>query len=342
MVEKVTISDVARKAGVSKATVSGVINAKSTVNHETREHVLNVMKELNFRPKGTARNLKQVNLGKSIGLIIKDINNSFFTNIAMGVKEYAAKKGYLVFIASSENRNEDEIKFSDQFTAKDIKGAIIAPSLNGDAEIEHLFKLKLLNFPFVLLEKIKGIQTNVVRIDNRKAMKSAVNYLIDSGHTDIVHFSGAENASHTYECIDGFRSAYSESHLIFKNEMVIPMGVNHHESYKNCILYFKKRKQKNYPTAIICASDQQALGVVTALRELNLGIPEDISIIGYDDTLYANFYPVQLTNIRIPMRKMGFKAAEILIRNIESKVLLPPEDIVFNAELIIRKSTRKL
>jgi LacI family transcriptional regulator len=340
--KKVTITDVARIAGVSKATVSGVINAKNTVKPKTRDHILAVMKELNFRPKGTARHLKQVNIEKSIGLIIKDLNNPFYTTVAMGIKAYANKKGYLVFITSSENNNEYEIKFSEQFTAKDIKGAIIAPALNGDAEIEHLFKLRLLNFPFVLLEKIKGIQTNVVSIDNIAAIKVAVRYLIDTGHTNIVHFAGPENASHTHERIEGFRRAYSESHLSLKNEMIVSIGAHYDESYNKCLAYFKGKDRKAYPTAIICFNDQQALGVLSALDKLKLRVPEDLSIIGYDDILFANLYRIPLTTIRVPMHQLGYRAAEILIRNIESPTLLPPEEIILNAELIIRKSTRAL
>jgi LacI family transcriptional regulator len=338
----VTILDVAKRAGVSKATVSAVINAKNTVKPKTRDHILTVMRQLNFRPKGTARHLKQVNRENSIGLIIKNLNNPFYTTVAMGVKAYANKKGYLVFITSSENKNEYEIKFSEQFTAKDIKGAIIAPSLNGDAEIEHLFKLKLINFPFVLLEKIKGIQTNVVSVDNMAAMKVAVKYLIDSGHSKIVHFTGPENASHTYERIEGFRSAYSESHFSLTNDMIVPIGTNHDEIVSKCLAYFKGKERKDYPTAIICYNDQQALGVLAALNALKLQIPGDISVIGYDDILFSNFYPIPLTTIRVPMHQLGYKAAEILIRNIESPRLLPPVEIMLDAEFIIRKSTRAL
>jgi LacI family transcriptional regulator/LacI family repressor for deo operon, udp, cdd, tsx, nupC, and nupG len=179
------------------------------------------MKELNFRPKGMARNLKQVEIDKSIGLIVKDLIYPFYAAVAMGVKEYANEKGYLVFITNSENLHEREVKFSQLFSNKDIKGAIIAPIVEGAAEIEHLFKLKMINYPFVLLENVKGIQANVVSIDNSKAMKIAVKYLVDSGHTRIVHFAGPESSSHAQERIDGFRSAFSECHLIFEPEMNI-------------------------------------------------------------------------------------------------------------------------
>ena len=132
-----TIEDIAKRAKVSKGTVSAVINAKTTVKPETRDHILKIMKELNFRPKGVARNLKNGSQDRSIGIIIKDINYPFYTSIATGVKEYANSHGYSVSVTSSENDHEYEKKFTHLFSAKDIKGAIIAPLVEGTAEIEH-------------------------------------------------------------------------------------------------------------------------------------------------------------------------------------------------------------
>lgn len=341
-IKKSTINDVALFAGVSKATVSAVINMKDWVKSSTRERVVAAMKELHFHPQGLARNLKQISTKKSIGLIIKDLINPFYTAVAMGVKEYANEKGYLVFITSSENDHEFEEEFSKLFSIKDIKGAIIAPVLEGTAEIEHLFKLKMINYPFVLLEDVKGIQSNVVSIDNVKAMKSAVKFLIKLGHKRIVHFAGPESSSHTHERIDGFQKAFSESHLIFNNEMIVSMGAHYEESYDYTLKYFRNRDQGSYPTAIICFNDQQALGVIAALNQLNIRIPDDISLIGNDDIYFAKLYPVPLTTIQAPMHEMGRKAAEILIRNIESLDPLPIEKITLKAKLIERRSTKAL
>ncbi len=340
--KKITIEDVAKRAGVSKGTVSAVINAKNSVKPGTRELILDVMKELNFRPRGVARNLKNGNQDKSIGVIIKDLNYPFYTTIALGAKEYANNKGYSMIIASSENDHECEKKFTQLFSTKDIKGAIIAPLVEGSAEIEHLFKLKMINYPFVLLEDVKGIQANVVAIDNLKAIKKAVKYLIDSGHTKIVHFAGPPQSSHTQERIEGFRDAFSESPLVFSKDMIISIGSRHVESLGNTLKYFKNRNREDFPTAIVCFNDQQALAVMTALKELNIRVPDDISIIGNDDIYYAKVYPVPLTTIRAPQNEIGRKAAEILIRNIEASTLLPTERIVLETDFIVRESTKVL
>ena len=340
--KKVTIEDVAKRAGVSKGTVSAVINAKSSVKSSTRDHILNVMKELNFKPKGVARNLKNTSQDKSIGIIIKELTYPFYATITTGVKEYASSKGYSVIITSSDNDHESEKKFSNLFSIKDIKGIIIAPIVEGTAEIEHLFKLKMINYPFVLLEDVRGIQANVVAIDNIKAIKRAVKYLINNGHKKIVHFAGPPNSTHTHERIDGFRYAFSESTLVFNKDMIIPMGSQNDESYTKTLEYFKNMQREDYPTAIVCFNDQQALGVMLALKELNIRIPDDISIVGNDDIFYAKFYPVPLTTIRAPLHEIGMKSAEILIRNIESSVLLPNERVIFETEFIIRDSTKVL
>jgi DNA-binding LacI/PurR family transcriptional regulator len=342
LMRRITIEDVAKKAGVSKGTVSAVMNAKKTVKPETRDQILKVMKELNFRPKGVARNLKNGTQDKSIGIIIKDLNYSFYTTIATGVADYAKTKGYSVIVASSENDHESEIKFTHLFSTKDIKGAIIAPLVEGSSEIEHLFKLKMINYPFVLLEDVKGIQANVVAIDNIKAIKKAVKYLIDGGHTKIVHFAGPPASSHTEERIEGFRYAFSESSLVFNNDMIVSIGSRHEESYSNTMAYFKSRPRSEYPTAIVCFNDQQALSVITALKELDIKVPDDISIIGNDDVAYAKLYPVPLTTISAPQYEIGRRAAEILIKNIESHTLLPPERVILQTELIIRESTRAI
>ncbi|MGC9365301.1 MAG: LacI family DNA-binding transcriptional regulator [Fidelibacterota bacterium] len=340
--KKITIEDVAKRAGVSKGTVSAVINAKNTVKPATRDNILKIMKEMNFRPKAMARKLKNGDQENAIGIIIKDLNYPFYTAIATGVREYADKKGYSVIVTSSEDCHEREKKFTHLFSAMNIKGSIIAPVLEGTSEIEHLFKLRMINYPFVLLEDVKGIQANVVTIDNLTAIKDAVKYLIDNGHTKIVHFAGPPHSSHTQERIAGFRHAFSESPLVFHNDLIVPMGSHYEPVLKKTLDYFKNLAPDDYPTAIVCYNDQQALAVMTALNRLKILVPDQISIIGNDDIHYASVYPIPLTTIKAPQHEIGRKAAEILIRNIESNVQIPIERVVLETELVIRKSSRVL
>ncbi|RQW81708.1 MAG: LacI family transcriptional regulator, partial [Geobacter sp.] len=328
--KEITIGDIAKRAGVSKGTVSAVLNEKKVVKPSTREKIIHLMKDLNYRPKGFARNLKKGDAEKCIGIIIKELNYPFYTTIAEGVKECAKSKGYSLLIASSDYNHENEKKITNLFLTKDVKGAVIAPIVDGNSEIEHLFKLKMLNYPFVLLADVKGIAANVVEIDNMRAIKKVVEYLIKNGHKKIVHFAGPPESAHTKERINGFHSAFSESPLVFNKEMIVSIGAHTKVSYEKTIKYFGSRMRKDYPTAIVCFNDLQALAVMTALRDLNIKVPKDISIIGNDDIHFAEMNSVPLTTIRSPQIEIGEKAGEILIRNIESSTLVPIERIMFD------------
>jgi DNA-binding LacI/PurR family transcriptional regulator len=130
--------------------------------------------------------------------------------------------------------------------------------------------------------------------------------------------------------------------LVFRDDMIVSIGSHYEESFNKTIDYFKNKNREDYPTAIVCFNDQQALAVMTALKELNIRVPDDISIIGNDDIYYAKIYPVPLTTIRAPQHEIGRRAAEILIRNIESSAVLQTEQVVLETEFIIRKSTKVL
>ena len=341
--KRATIADVARLASVSIGTVSAVINEKNTVKPETRDAVLDAIKELNYRPQGSARTLKNRKTERgSIGLLVRELDNPFYMAVATGVRQYANSKGYVVLISSSEGDHTYEEEVTQNFSKYDRNGAIIAPVLEGTAEIEHLFRLKMINFPFVLLENVRGIQANVVSIDNIRAMKKAMKYLIDNGHSKIVHFSGPTHASHTYERIDGFRRAYSESHFAFNNEMIVPTGAHMENGYQTGKEYLQHRQPEDYPTAIVCYNDQVALGVMAALHELNIKVPDQISIVGNDDIPLSRYIPTPLTTIHAPMVELGVKAAEILINNMEAVEPLPIQKVVLETEFVLRKSTRSL
>jgi len=222
--KKITIEEIAKKAGVSKGTVSAVINNRITVKTSTRERVLKVIKRNHYKPKGFAKVVKSQTVEKSIGLISRALDNPFYTSIYMGINKYAHLRGYLLFAASSEGNHDYEENISKIFSTNNVKGAIIAPVLDGTIEIDHLFRLKSINYPFVLLEEVSGIQANIVSIDNFSSTRDATRYLIESGHKRIIHFAGPEYSSHTFERINGFRYAFSESDLVFTKEMILTCG----------------------------------------------------------------------------------------------------------------------
>ncbi len=342
VMKRPTINDVAEKAGVSKATVSAVINDRDTVKSATRDHVLAIIKELNFQPKGQARGLKGRTSDRSIGLLVRELDNPFYTSVAAGVKKYANEKDYSLFIASSERDHQNEETLTRQFASKEVKGAIIAPVIDGNTEIDHLFRLKNLNYPFVMLEEVSGIRTNVVSIDNLKAVTDAVKYLIECGHSRIVHFSGPEFASHSHERINGFRNAFSESRLVYNDGLVVPCGSHFDDGYRTGLEYFNGTSPDRFPMAVVCYNDMVAMGLMSALKNLSIRIPEQVSVIGIDDIEFARHWSPALTTISTPLEALGEKAAEILIRNIEAKTAFPVETHVLEAELVIRETVLDL
>jgi LacI family transcriptional regulator len=336
-----TITDVARQAGVSKATVSAVLNDTGSVKESTRERVLAAMEVLNYRPSQPAGRVG-TRRAKSIGLLIKEIDNPYYAEVVLGARSQASEHGYTLLVVSSEGEYDAERRAVELLRAIDVDGLIATPVLDEQADLSHFFELKRRNFPFVLLEQVRGVQASLVDVDNVDASRRAVAYLIAQGHTRIAHFAGPSYSMHSWERIDGVHRAYSASHLIFTNEDIVPAGAHLADGYRAALAYFHARGPDDRPTAVTCYNDLVAVGVCRALAELGLRVPDDVSVIGYDDIPLTDYLPVALTTVRMPKFKMGEIAAQMLIQHIESKTGVPPQKVFLEAELVVRGSTRTL
>src|SRR5919112_4880064 len=204
-----TIDDVARQAGVSKATVSAVLNDTGSVKGTTRDRVLSAIDLLNYRPSTGVAGRAGARRGRSVALIIKEIDNPYYAEVISGARAQAVESGYTLLVASSEGEFEAERRAVELLQAKDVDGLIATPVLDEHADLSHFFELKRRNFPFVLLEAIWGVPASLIDVDNVEASRRAVKYLIENGHTRIVHFAGPGYSAHTQERIDGVRRAYS-------------------------------------------------------------------------------------------------------------------------------------
>lgn len=333
-----TIADVAERANVSKATVSAVINDKGTVKKSTRRRVLKSIEELNYRPRASARRGFRSASTKSIGLVIKEADNPYYAEVAAGVREAVREKGYSIIISSSEGSYTSEQRVVDLLTSQDTDGLIITPVLDGEADLSHIFELKRRNVPFVLLEEVRGVQASLVDVDNVAASSKAVKHLIELGHEHIVHFAGPPYSMHSAERIEGVRRAFSESHLIFGDAFIVEAGAHLKDGYQAGLAYFEGLAAEDRPTAVTCYNDLVALGLLRALGELSIQVPEDISIIGHDDLEMLRYLPLSLSSVRMPKFEMGRRSAEILIRQMEANRALSPEKVYLDAELAIRDS----
>lgn len=333
-----TITDVAELAGVSKSTVSAVLNNKSTIKDSTRRSVLRAIDELNYRPSASARRGFRPAEGKSLSFVVKEAQNPYYAEVLAGVQEVADREGYLVTVYSSEGRYELEHRIVERCMESETGGVIMAPILNDDTDLSHIFEMKRHRMPLVLLEDIRGVRANLVDVENVRASADAVRYLIELGHSRIVHFAGPDYSQHSQERAEGVRRAYSESHLSFHDSMVVPAGDAPEDGYRAARAYFGEGRAER-ATAVTCYNDLVALGVLKALRELGIAVPDEVSVIGFDDLAILDYFPLPLTTVRVPKREMGRRATELLIQQLESAREFPVEKVLLDAELVVRAST---
>lgn len=336
-----TISDVAQEAGVSKATVSAVVNNNGTIAAGTRARVREVIERLNYRPGGASRRVQDDD-DPTIGMLIREINNPYHVEVAAGARQEAEENGFGLMVTSSAAEYQTERKVVERLLRKDLQGLIINPVLHEGADLSYLYDLQRRGIPHVLLAGIWGVQASLVDVDNVEASRQAVAYLIDLGHTRIAHLAGPAYAMHSQERIDGVRRAFSESPLRFTPDVIVPAGNQLEDGYRAGLALFSDGTRESLPTAVTCYNDLVALGLCRALAELGFSVPEDVSVIGYGDLPVLDYLPRPLTTIHVPKLEMGRTAARILIEQIRSGSTEEPARVNLDAQLVVRGSTRSL
>jgi LacI family transcriptional regulator/LacI family repressor for deo operon, udp, cdd, tsx, nupC, and nupG len=333
------MGDVAQQAGVSKATVSAVLNGTGAVKGSTRERVLEAIALLNYRAAPAPPPAKAP-AGRGLGIVVKELENPYYAEIVSGVRTVADQHGYSLLVASSEGDYEAERRAIELLRAKDIDGLLVTPVLHEHVDLSHLFELKRRNFPFVLLEEVLGIHASLVDIDNTDAARLAADHLIRMGHTRIVHLAGPQYSMHSRQRADGVRRACSSSHLVFGDDHVIDAGAHLTDGHRAGLAYFGAAAPEYRATAVVCYNDLVAIGLCRALNELGLRVPDDVAIVGFDDIPLLEYFPVPLTSVRIPTRRMGELAAVMLLDHVNAHAVAPPQRTVLEAELVVRASTQ--
>ncbi|HEU5186019.1 MAG TPA: LacI family DNA-binding transcriptional regulator [Gemmatimonadaceae bacterium] len=335
-----TMTDVARQAGVSKATVSAVLNGTAGVKDATRDRVHEAMDLLNYRPlRGGAASSSQARADKSIALLIKEHDNPYYAGIIDGVRAVCTAQGYTLLVASSAGDYETERRSVELLRAKYIDGLIVTPVLDDEADLSHLFELKRRNFPFVLLEEIRGLRASLVDVDNVAASRMAVEHLLSLGHTRIAHLAGPQYSLHSQQRVNGARLAHSASQVAFPPQAVVPAGAHLQDGYRAGLALFSGAEPAARPTAVTCYNDLVAIGLCRALAELGLDVPGDVSVVGFDDIPLCQYVPVPLTSVRVPTYEMGEIAARMLLHHVEANEVIPPQRVDLQAELVVRRST---
>lgn len=334
--KKSSIKDIAEAANVSIATVSRVLNGSDKVKPETAKLVKDTVENLNYRPNNVARRMKvKTSDSLVIGLIITDIGNPFFSNIAKGVEDVAFKNKHVMMICNTNESPEKEKFFLNSMLSEKVSGAIIVPTSGNKKFFENLLED---GFPMVMVDRsIKGLSLDTVSINNEDGAYQAVNHLIKQGHTRIAVVNGIKGLSNTEERFQGYRHALEESGISVKKEYV-EHGDYIEKGGRSAMERLLELEEP--PTAVFSTNNLMTLGCIKAINNRGVKIPYDIAIVGFDDSSWAEALVPPLTTVKQPGYELGVNAAELLIKRLstgEGSSL----NIVLNPELVVRESSSK-
>ncbi|MGE5627250.1 MAG: LacI family DNA-binding transcriptional regulator [Solirubrobacterales bacterium] len=328
--KKVTILDIAEKAGVSKATVSMVLNKRDkSISGDTRNRILKIAKDMNYIPNSLARSLNTKKT-ETIGIIVPDITNPFFSEMARAIEDVASILGYNVIFCNSDNEIKKENKYVKLLISKLVDGVIFIP---GGKSIDNLQILINNNVPFVLVDRyVEGYEKFYgVYCLNKLGITKAVDYLVTNGRKRIAFVRGPHSVETSTQRLEGYEETMKKyglfnEKLIFENEFTIEGGI---ETTKEIL---DMREQVD---SIIYSSDIMAFGGIKVLVKRGCRIPQDISVIGYDNIEMSKFIEPELTTVSQPIYEMGKCACELLINIINGKTM-EKKQIYFEPELIVR------
>lgn len=336
----VTIKDVARIAGVDPSTVSRVIADNPRISAKTKEKVLKVMEELDFHPNAIARSLANRST-RTIGVIMPHSTdqvfvNPFFTEVMRGIGVSALKRGYNVMFSTGSSGEEEYRATQRLVNEKRVDGLILLTSRIGDKTIEGLIKKR---FPFVVVGKPSRIEDiNWVDNDNQEAGFRATEHLIKLGHKRIGFIGGEFSYVFMGERFRGYKKALDSYGIKFGKEF-LSLGEFIEEGGYNAMK--KLLSLKPHPTAIVAADDLMAFGAIKAVKEAGLRIPEDIAIIGFNDTPLASYIEPPLSSVEIFVYELGYNASETLINQLDGSDG-HKKHIIIPTNLKIRRSSESI
>lgn len=332
------LEDIAKKAGVSRSTVSRVINNHPYVRAETRAKVERVITEEGFSPNPAARTLVTQRT-RTIGIVIPHILNAisgddaYFSTLLRGITEVTSQRDHATLLWL-EHSEEDEKRFRERVLKnRMMDGLIIASATCDDPLFEHLLNT---GTPFLTVERPVQFTEHIsyVTVDNRQAARDAVKHLIDHGHRRIATITGNLNISDGEDRLAGYREAFQSAGLPIDPELVIPAKFNRIDGYNQMRRLIERTRDFD---AVFAGNDAIALGVMQALNEANMRVPEDVAVIGFDDLHIALQVTPQLTTVHQPIYEKGAAAAHLLLDLIEGRIDSPQRKLL-PTTLVVRQS----
>lgn len=331
---KITIKEIAKMADVSIATVSKVVNHKDqNISEETRRKILDLIDAHNYVPNRIASSMitKKTH---SIGLIIPDITNPFFPEVARGVEDYAHQHGYHVVLCNSDNDPKKEVSYIAMLQEKMVDGIIFTSSSLRKYDSSELLRFQI---PVITVDReIENLRTKgKITVDNTNGAFQGVTHLLRQGRKRILHLSGPLSSKPAEDRRNGYQQALASQSISYDPGLVFEGDYTMEWGYKGVKMACD---QAIVFDSIFCGNDLIAIGAIKALGEMGVRVPEDVAIVGFDDIYIATVVMPNLTTIRQPNYQMGYKAAEMLIELIKDPNC-DLADLVLETELVVREST---
>jgi LacI family transcriptional regulator len=334
MEKEITIKDVAKKANVSISTVSRVLNGLDRVSKKTRNHVLEVIEQLNYTPNNVAVSMVKKK-SKMIAVMVPDIINPFYTAVIQGAEEIAKSHGYLPFVYATNDNPSEEIEFLNTILSKGIDGIIAISSFQDYRFFQKLSK------PVVIVDRfIERCGMDAVVIDNYGGAYQAISHLIENGHKDIAIIIGPKDFNIGQERFKGYQDALKDYQITIRTEYVKQVRWYEKDGYHST---FELLELDQPPTAIFASNNMLCRGVIRALQDRNETIGDHISLIGFDDNELATFNRPNVSVIDRPTYEMGIQATKILLERMkENEKSGIPKKILLGTQLISRGSVKNL
>ncbi len=334
-----TISDVAKRAGVSAMTVSRVVNGTGYTSIDTRARVEAAIEELGYVPNALARQLRSKRT-KTIALVVSDISNPFFTTIARGVEDYAVGHGFSVMYCNTDESETEEEQYLLMLIERQVDGVLLVPARSSGESFRLLHDHHL---PVVVLDRRIAAQgVDSVRCDSEAGAHALARHLVELGHRRIAVLTGRRNISTSADRVAGCRRALEEAGLTLPDELVHWGGfnfgkLNQADGHRMAMEVLAADGER--PTAIFCANNFIGFGAIRALREAGLRVPDDMSVVAFDDLPEDWVSDPFLTVAAQPAYEIGHRAAALLLDRIAGDHEPSGESVVLPFELIVRRSS---
>jgi len=327
-----SMNEVAKRAGVSIATVSRVLNNSDSVNEATRLKILKAIKELKYQPSRVAKRLRSKSVSSNLlGVLLPDIQNPFYVDVMRGIEDVAYKNNYAIIMCNYGQDEKKEIMYLDILQSEAIDGLIAAPVNENDQRLKSIIKEGL---PVVCVDRgLAGIDVDIVWVNNEEGSFAAVTHLINSGYKRIAYISGLPSIPSSRMREKGYLRALENNNI--SSSDLIKYGDSSYES--GVELCAELLDLPNPPDAIFSGNNLITLGALETIHKRKKRIPDDVAIVGFDDMFWASSLNPPLTAVRQPAYEIGKRAGELLIQRINDP-LRPCIQMTLNAELMIRSS----